>query len=165
MSSKLEMPKRSVTRFFIPLIDVLTLLFCIYLVMPMVGPDDGTKVPEDEKTALKRRVDDLERKLEEGGKVSEEMAAKLRRDIEELKKARSKAIGDRMAVRVLEVDPKSGKLYYRGPDRVSLNTSSDARALIERDRRAKGLSERELYYLILCPRERSGYPLQKQEDL
>ena len=30
------MPRRSVTRFFIPLIDVLTLLFCIFLMMPVV---------------------------------------------------------------------------------------------------------------------------------
>src|SRR4051794_18192716 len=117
MSSKLEMPKRSVTRFFIPLIDVLTLLFCIYLVMPMVGTADG-KAPDDENTLLKRRVADLERKLDEGGKVSEELAAKLRRDIEELKTARGKAVGDRVAVRVLEVDPKNGKLFYRDPERV-----------------------------------------------
>ena len=34
----LRMPQRSVTRFFIPLIDVLTLLFCIYLLMPIIKP-------------------------------------------------------------------------------------------------------------------------------
>ena len=34
----IQMPQRSVTRFFIPLIDVLTLLFCIYLLMPIVKP-------------------------------------------------------------------------------------------------------------------------------
>ena len=33
----IEMPSRSITRFFIPMIDVLTLLFCIYLLMPMVS--------------------------------------------------------------------------------------------------------------------------------
>ena len=31
----IQLPQRSVTRFFIPLIDVLTLLFCIFLVMPL----------------------------------------------------------------------------------------------------------------------------------
>ena len=30
-------PRRSVTRFFIPLIDVLILLFCIFLLMPFVS--------------------------------------------------------------------------------------------------------------------------------
>src|SRR2546421_228343 len=40
-------PRRSVTRFFIPMIDVLTLLFCIFLLMPFVksageeGADGG----------------------------------------------------------------------------------------------------------------------------
>ena len=38
----IELPRRSVTRFFIPLIDVLTLLFCIFLLMPvMKGKADG----------------------------------------------------------------------------------------------------------------------------
>ena len=32
----IEMPHRSITRFFVPMIDVLTLLFCIYLLMPIV---------------------------------------------------------------------------------------------------------------------------------
>src|SRR5207245_9644794 len=32
----IQFPRRSVTRFFIPLIDVLTLLFCIFLLMPMI---------------------------------------------------------------------------------------------------------------------------------
>ena len=37
------LPKRSVTRFFIPLIDVLILLFCIFLLMPFVsGPPAET---------------------------------------------------------------------------------------------------------------------------
>ena len=34
-------PRRSVTRFFIPLIDVLILLFCIFLLMPYVSPTEG----------------------------------------------------------------------------------------------------------------------------
>ena len=32
----IQFPRRSVTRFFIPLIYVLTLLFCIFLMMPAV---------------------------------------------------------------------------------------------------------------------------------
>ena len=33
----IERPKRSVTYFFVPLIDVLILLFCIFLLMPFVA--------------------------------------------------------------------------------------------------------------------------------
>src|SRR5260370_26675474 len=55
----IEMPKRSVTRFFIPLIDVLTLLFCIFLLMPMVKSAgetaEETRPPADEPMAADER--------------------------------------------------------------------------------------------------------------
>src|SRR5439155_4759614 len=35
-AAMIQFPRRSVTRFFIPLIDVLTLLFCIFMLMPMI---------------------------------------------------------------------------------------------------------------------------------
>ena len=43
----IEFPKRSVTRFFIPLIDVLTLLFCIFLLMPLVKAGGEADVSEN----------------------------------------------------------------------------------------------------------------------
>ena len=58
----LQMPRRSVTRFFIPLIDVLTLLFCVFLIMPLVrnpteeGPDLRDKTPQEQVEYL--RLDD-----------------------------------------------------------------------------------------------------------
>ena len=33
----IQLPRRSVTRFFIPLVDVLTLLFCVFLIMQAVS--------------------------------------------------------------------------------------------------------------------------------
>ena len=63
----LEMPRRSVTRFFIPLIDVLTLLFCIFLMMPAVRKtaeaEVGVTASLEEKTAeLERREHAVEQK-------------------------------------------------------------------------------------------------------
>ena len=57
----IHIPKRSVTRFFIPLIDVLTLLFCIYLLLPIVkSPADANGAdPLSESRA--RRLDQQER--------------------------------------------------------------------------------------------------------
>ena len=52
-------PSRSVTRFFIPMIDVLTLLFCIYLLMPMVGASG-----EGESEADRRVREEQIRRLE-----------------------------------------------------------------------------------------------------
>ena len=63
----LEMPCRSVTRFFIPLIDVLILLFCIFLMMPAVKrtaeAEVGATAPSQEKQAeLERREQAVQQK-------------------------------------------------------------------------------------------------------
>ena len=62
----LEMPRRSVTRFFIPLIDVLTLLFCIFLMMPAVKRTAEAGQPPDQQ-ALARREQRAER---QGGRAA-----------------------------------------------------------------------------------------------
>ena len=54
VSTLAEMPRRSVTRFFIPMIDVLTLLFCIYLLMPMVAAAPDRRARASAETALVR---------------------------------------------------------------------------------------------------------------
>ena len=37
----IRLPRRSVTRFFIPMIDVLTLLFCMFLLMPIIRENES----------------------------------------------------------------------------------------------------------------------------
>jgi hypothetical protein len=130
----IRLPQRSVTRFFIPLIDVLTLLFCIFLVMPLAQSS-----PEDKAAGEGRPGPDA---------------------------PRQEKLQDQLAVRVLEIDGRTGKLSYRAPERIEVRNQDDARALIERDRRALGLGPRKLYYLILYPRDPpdSGYPTQGQRD-
>jgi hypothetical protein len=153
----LEMPERSITRFFIPMIDVLTLLFCIYLLMPIVkDPDTGES--EEERRARDEKLRQLEAELAAKGGVGE-LTHQLRDEIERLRREKIEALRTRLAVRVLEIDPATGKLYYRDPDRVEIRDQADAHKLIDRDRLAQGVSRRELYYLILYPRERaSAYP-------
>ena len=50
----IELPRRSVTRFFIPMIDVLTLLFCIFLLMPMVKPPPSSPTSAGPKVRRNR---------------------------------------------------------------------------------------------------------------
>src|SRR5262249_55125131 len=84
----ITLPRRSVTRFFIPLIDVLILLFCIFLLMPFVS---GTPEPEPEKKSeqpkekLPENVVELQKQLSE---------AKAR--IERMEKASQTALADRL---------------------------------------------------------------------
>jgi len=153
----IQMPRRSVTRFFIPLIDVLTLLFCIFLLMPYVKRSDDTARAGSVSDRSDQNADDtksgdpaeLARRLEE-----------LRREVEKLRTARGHVIQERLVVHVLEIDPQDGKLYYRDPERVEIAGPAEARALIARQKEAAG--SKELYYLILYPRQPSGFPTQRQ---
>ncbi len=158
----LEMPQRSVTRFFIPMIDVLTLLFCLYLLMPIVkAPVEAEG--EEERRAREERYRRLEAELAAKGGVGEQVAQNLREEIQRLRKEKIEALRNRLAVRVLEIDPETGKLYYRDPDRVEIRNQADAQKLVERDRLAQGGGKQELYYLILYPRERaSAFPTVEQ---
>jgi hypothetical protein len=151
----IQMPRRSVTRFFIPLIDVLILLFCIFLLMPLfkaqAEPGAGPS-PDGDRTG------------EQPGDRNE--LERLRAEVEQLRKEKSQPLQERIAVRVLEIDPASGVLFYNAPQRVELRTEADARDLLVRDREAVGDSRRELYYEILYPRDpASPFPLAKQRKL
>jgi hypothetical protein len=158
----IRLPRRSVTRFFIPLIDVLTLLFCIFLLLPLA------KAPGETSEDLRRLEQELRRvqqQLEEARHKGEETPRELQEKMEELRRQQAKALQERLAVRVLEIDARTGKLYYLDPERVEVRDQGDAHALVERDRRERGLGGRELYYLLLYPRDRgSSYPTRRQQE-
>lgn len=151
-------PHRSVTRFFIPLIDVLTLLFCIFLLLPYVTPTEAESTEpapvnrdaEGLRTGARDNVNDFRRDLE---RVESERN-QLRERLDTVMK--------RLTVRVLEIDKDNGRLYYFDPDRLDVASDADAQRLIDRERRAA--AGREVYFLFLFPREVSGYPLQRQVD-
>jgi hypothetical protein len=159
----IRLPQRSVTRFFIPLIDVLTLLFAIFLLLPLVEGNEQQVPPG--RGADEARLHQLERELERQKAAGGDLAKDLRDEIERLRKEKGKALQERLAVRVLEIDGQTGKLFYRDPDLVPITSQADALSLIERDRRERGVQQRELYYLILYPRDRaSPYPTRGQRE-
>jgi hypothetical protein len=150
----IEMPHRSITRFFVPMIDVLTLLFCIYLLMPIVqDPATG------ESDAA--RAERIAREQDRGPALIDDGAeARMRERLEKLRKEAVQTLQSRLRVRVLEIEPKKGTLFYRDPvlGEVTIASVADARKLIGRDREELR-EDQELYYLILCPRDRfSGFP-------
>jgi hypothetical protein len=151
----IERPKRSVTRFFVPLIDVLILLFCIFLLMPFVATTAETESAKGKAKAkepeLPKDVRELRTELE-----------RARREVEKLKAERGN-LAERLSVKVLEIDPKDGRLYYlQEGERVYVTTQAAAEAVITLHKRASGTKEP--FFLILYPRQRSGYPEQQQAD-
>ena len=155
----LEMPRRSVTRFFIPLIDVLTLLFCIFLMMPAVK-----KVSEAEtsEAVSKDKLNQREKALAERERKAAEKEAQLRQDLARVQRETVDKVLKNLTTRVLEIDAASGKLYYRDPDLVEVRSEAEAHRLIERDRDGPG-APHQVHYVILYPRDpNSEYPRKSQ---
>src|SRR5438046_7869898 len=95
-------PRRSVTRFFIPMIDVWTLLFCIFLLMPYVKPVEGEEPPVPEaKAADPKDPAEMQKELD-----------RLRRERDRFARERDQAVRTQI-VCVLEIDRDTGELFQR----------------------------------------------------
>ena len=161
----IELPRRSVTRFFIPLIDVMTLLFCIFLLMPLVKTlDEGqesaaVETPPDLPDLAQlepRETTEPDRPAPEPGDVQAQ-----ERELQRLRAEQIETLQQRLAIRVLEIDADTGKLYYYEPEqRVEIASQAEARRLI--DRQKQDAPGKELYYLFLFPRRVTGFPQEKQ---
>jgi hypothetical protein len=142
----IQLPRRSVTRFFIPLIDVLILLFCIFLLMPLIGPAGEPGLADETRARSVAR---------------EDRAADESMPGEPALPDASEPAHERLYIRVLEIDADSGKLFSQeGDRRIEINSAAVAEGLIARHRQEAGA--RELYYLLLYPRRLTGYPEEGQ---
>jgi cell division protein FtsB len=160
----IELPRRSVTRFFIPLVDVMTLLFCIFLLMPLVRGGDESSLTE-ELQARDEQIRRLEQERQRLDSQGEDLPRQVRDELEKLRRERLKVLEQRLTIHVLEIDPANGRLTYRDPDPVEVRNQADAQALIERDRKRRGDAPVDVYYLILFPRDRnSPYPFREQRE-
>jgi hypothetical protein len=169
------MPRRSVTRFFIPLIDVLTLLFCIFLLMPLFreeaspetvaaeAPSDLAQENENLQRELRRRKDEIKRlQIEYQLPIDRD---RLSAEVDRLRKEKNQVLAERLFVRVLEFDPRSGALFYPDPaapgkQGLKITSAELAGDLIRRHQQQAGA--RELYYVFLFPRADSSYPTEEQ---
>ena len=142
-------PRRAVTRFFVPLIDVLILLFCIFLLMPFVsGPPAPEPEPEGKTppppAAVPDDVKELQRQLREAWKrISEYERDRL-------------SVADKLVIRLLEIDPDTGHLWYYDPGRQKVEKEEDALALVKKLQRDAGAKPFKL--LLAYPRKPGRHP-------
>ena len=137
----IELPKRSVTRFFIPLIDVLILLFAIFIMLPVVDERKTDKSqaetlsPEDIKR-LKGTLDQYRatvRKLQNQKMTPEEATQKIK----ELQTLLDK-LPELVEPVILEIDAETGELTaaIEGEDaRLKIQSKDDARNFIAQKER------------------------------
>ena len=150
----ITLPRRSVTRFFIPLIDVLILLFCIFLLMPFVSGPSSPEPPDPKapaKEPLSENVVELQKQLTEA-----------RDRIERMERAAQAAIADRLVIRALQVgkDRNGVYLYYFDPERQEIRTGTDALKLIVQQKTiaSKAGGVKDVMFLVLYPRDEKGTP-------
>jgi hypothetical protein len=165
----IELPRRSVTRFFIPLIDVLTLLFCIFLLMPVVRPSEeadrtGRNMGPGEGSLTARERQELERLRREARERQEvQQLQQTRNDLEsqvrDLRQAKILVLEQRLVVRVLEIGD-DGRLFYYDPRRqkdrrVEITAKNVADVIRTQQAEAGG---KDLYFLLMYPRPVTGSP-------
>lgn len=178
----LHMPRRSVTRFFIPLIDVLILLFCIFLLMEFNSEtevDRQVMIVADQSESIDllqsevvRRTKELQQFEEDRPKLQE--LAKLRKELEALQKASLLSLQQRTFFRVIDIDRNDGTLSFYDETRPGkprkLSNDNEAQKLIEDHQ--KEAAGREVYYYFMRTRPTdedirakklaSGYPTKGQ---
>ena len=165
----IQMPRRSVTRFFIPLIDVLLLLFCIFLLMDInskIEVEKQVEVVEEQSSSidglqalLERRTKELHQFEDDRPKLNE--LAKLREELERMKNASQKNLQERTFIRIIDIDGKGGSISFydeskEKPISIPIASAKSAHALIERHR--KEADGRDLYYVFIPPRDTINYP-------
>jgi hypothetical protein len=169
----IHMPRRSVTRFFIPLIDVLLLLFCIFLLLPQFKEEELDKKAQsafelaDTVTSLEYEIDRLTREMKKYDLLpaSKEELESLLFEVEQLRKDRKQVV-QRTYFQIIDIDGKTGDIFYydtakQGQPKLRIETDKDAWALIERHQQeAQG---NEVYYFFLYPRPETGFPTLAQE--
>jgi hypothetical protein len=159
------LPRRSVTRFFIPLIDVLTLLFCIFLLMPLVRPAaEGAEGGAANLSPQERQ--DLERLRAEKEQWQDvqrlsDKKQELMKQVDQLRQEKIDTLKQRLYIRVLEI--KRDKLFLDDLEITAQNVSG----VIEKLEKEARDEKKNLYFLILYPRRStgfSGFPTVEQEN-
>jgi hypothetical protein len=167
----ITMPHRSVTRFFIPMIDVLTLLFCVFLLMPIIRENEATS---QEGANSQASAEDLKLELENRQRDLRSLAMdqeRARAALAELQKKKREFLQQNLFIRVLEISPRDGTLSFLDPRMpgsppLKIDNEAAARKLIDRNKKEAG--DLELFYVFQRPYDPAvnppRFPLDSQTE-
>jgi hypothetical protein len=173
----IQMPHRNVTRFFIPLIDVLILLFCIFLLMDFnskaeVG--EQSEIVEEKTESLEQLESDLRKRTKELQEFEElrPKLTELKQLLEEnqrLRNANQQSLQQRSFFKIIDISRKDGTISFYDETRqldpvIPLPNEKAAQVLIERHQAdAKQAKRPDVYYYFM--RARPSEEDQKQGRL
>jgi hypothetical protein len=166
----IEMPKRSVTRFFIPLVDIMMLLFSMFLLLPIIessGQGTEGKPADDvkkENQSLKETVALLQKQVR--GLADEVTLLRkfadpqisleqLKKEIENLRKTKIDVLQKRLFLQVVAFDPNRDDLVYfeRSPEPKTkvLAGPKEINKLVEQHEKQAQENGLDLFYVLLLP--------------
>src|SRR5581483_4857093 len=111
----------------------LTLLFCIFLLMPFVKRPEADAADLGPGTSIDPKLTAVDPSKLEPAELLR-LVEQERRELEKLRREKVETLQQRLAVHVLEIDGDTGKLYYRGSERVEIATQAETAALIQRQK-------------------------------
>lgn len=130
------LPTRGVSRFMLPLADVMTLLFSLFLLLPHLEQEPGRKL-----AAAQTRPSQWDRETQ---RRAEEELERLRRVVQ-------LPTGERLYVVVLDIDANNGDLVLiRGLERVRV-TGRNIESIVREHRGLAQATEQKLFYLLRRP--------------
>ncbi|MCE9532819.1 MAG: hypothetical protein K8T89_17110, partial [Planctomycetes bacterium] len=150
--------KKAITRFFVPMIDVLILLFCIFLLMPIMNVPGAADSPE---TQAKRQ-----KTTEEMFQEIDDLKIELERARATIKKFKDEQINPAETLHdsILEIDPKDGKLFFfRNSKRLEIDSERTALEVIDAHKRSTPVGKFP-NFIIIMPRELVDFPTKPQLD-
>jgi hypothetical protein len=137
------LPSRSVTRFLLPLADVMTLLFAIFLLLPHLEQQPGVQAGEAASpgslwTAVEQR--------------------QAREELVRLRRLSELPASQRLQWVVLHIDNRTGGLVLQDAGReLVLNGQPEVQAMVERHLAAARAGNKELVYVLQLPRTGVGF--------
>jgi len=169
----IRMPRRSVTRFFIPLIDVLILLFCIFLLLEYNSESkfDQQSADVELQAALDARniqvLIERDKEFEKYEKLLPQLTEleKLRDEVERLRGVNQQNLQDRAMVMIIDINSSDGSIswYDESSAETPILKIADAKSATKLfDRHIQEAKGREVYYYFMPPRPLRGYPTVKQ---
>ncbi len=126
------LPTRNVARFMLPLADVMTLLFSLFLLLPHTDQSLAT---------------DSADAVSPGSLWTPDEQQLIRRELERLRRLVELPPGERLYTVTLEIDGDTGDLFVRQGDRVVRVTEQNLESIIEGHRLEAG-AEQKLFYLL-----------------
>ncbi len=133
------LPSRSVTRFLLPLADVMTLLFAIFLLLPHLEQQPGVQAGEVASP---------------GSLWTAGEQRQVREELSRLRRVTELPVSQRLHFVVLNIDGKTGDLTLQEAGKELAFSNQEAiDPVIQRHQESARAGGRELFYVLQLPRD------------